>query len=94
TDGTQAWYQTIGTDTIPKFKGKTVFYSEAASPQYFNAVLGDVSSSDTIDKVDGALVLRYISGIGTLNGKQLAVADVNGDGTVDMLDAVKILGLV
>ncbi len=94
TDGTQTWYQTLTEDTLPKFEGKTVFYSEAASPQYFNAVLGDVSSSDTIDKADAALVLRYISSIGTLNAQQLAVADANGDGKVDMLDVVEILGLV
>ena len=93
TDGTQTWYQAIGTDTLPKFEGKTVCYNESAEPQYFNAALGDVSVDNTINKADAALVLKYISSIGTLNAYQLAVADVNGDGKVDMLDAVKILDL-
>ena len=26
TDGTQVWYQTIGTDNVPKFTGETVYY--------------------------------------------------------------------
>lgn len=93
TDGTQAWYQTLAEDTLPKFEGKTVFYNESVESKYFDAVFGDVSNNDIIDKADAALVLKYISDIGTLNAEQLAVADVNGDGEVDMLDVIKILEL-
>lgn len=28
TDGTQTWYQTLGTDDVPGFKGKTVYYDD------------------------------------------------------------------
>ena len=95
TDSKQTWYQTLTTDTLPKFKGKTVYYSESADPQYYNeAVIGDVSCNDTTDKADAALVLKYISGIGTFSDYQLTVADANSDGKVDMLDVIKILGLV
>lgn len=82
-------------DTLPKLNGKTVYYDESANPQYYNKdVIGDVSCNDTTDKADAALVLRYISGIGTLSDYQLTVADANSDGKVDMLDVVEILGLV
>ena len=95
TDGTQAWYQTLAEDTLPKLNGKTVYYDESADPQYYNKdVIGDLSCDGTTDKADAALVLRYISGIGTLNDYQLTVADANSDGKVDMLDVVEILGLV
>lgn len=36
TDGTQAFYQTLGTDACPKFVGLTVSYSEDAVPPYYN----------------------------------------------------------
>ena len=95
TDGKQAWYQTLAEDTLPKLNGKTVYYDESVDPQYYNKdVIGDVSCDGTTDKADAALVLRYISGIGTLSDYQLTVADANSDGKVDMLDVVEILGLV
>ena len=35
TDGTQAWYQTIGTDSLPKFNGKTVYYTQNLETQKY-----------------------------------------------------------
>lgn len=37
TDGSQAWYQTLGTDAYPQFSGKTVYYiSEQGEKVYSN----------------------------------------------------------
>ncbi len=94
TDGTQVWYQTIGTDDKPLFEGKTVVYNAGSNPQYFNISLGDVNFNDIINDADAAMVLRYVSGIDTLNEYQLTAADVNNDEKVDMLDAVAILNMV
>ena len=38
TDGTQGWYQTIGTDPLPTFSGKTVY--ETANGTYVNEAVG------------------------------------------------------
>ena len=92
TDGTQVWYQTIGTDDKPLFEGKTVVYNAGSNPQYFN--LGDVNLNNIINDADAAIVLRYVSGIDTLNEYQLTAADVNNDETVDMLDVITILNMV
>ncbi|MBQ9080759.1 MAG: hypothetical protein IJY27_06780 [Clostridia bacterium] len=35
-EGDLVWYQTIGTHTTPQFSGKTVYYDESATPQYYN----------------------------------------------------------
>ncbi len=47
TDGTQHFYQTLGTDTYPKLAGKTVFYYESATPKYFNDLI-DPEGSVTV----------------------------------------------
>ena len=94
TDGTQVWYQTIGTDTYPLFEGATVFYSQSTNPQYFNGTLGDVNNDKIINNVDAALTLNHISGISSLDEKALILADVNNNNKVDILDVIKILNLV
>ena len=93
-DGTQTWYQTIGTNDYPIFKGSIVFYSKNTTPQYFNGILGDVNNDKIIDNVDAALTLNHLSGISSLDEKALILADVNNDNKVDILDVIKILNLV
>ncbi|MGN1319386.1 MAG: hypothetical protein ACI4VF_10265, partial [Lachnospirales bacterium] len=46
TNGTQAWYQTIGTDNLPMLEGDTVYYDASANPQYYNIVEAEVPEGD------------------------------------------------
>lgn len=52
--------------------------------------LGDVNMDGQITQEDADLVLAYDVGNASLTDKQLKLADVNGDGTVDTLDALAI----
>lgn len=93
TDGTQVWYQTIGTDKIPMFSGGTVYYDETASTPYYNATYtkGDVNNDGNVDKVDVSLVLKHISGSKILNNEKANAADYNGDGKINTLDTIEML---
>ena len=91
TDGTQVWYQTIGTDILPMFSGKTVYYNETASTPYHNATKGDVNNDGIVDKVDVALILKYISGAKTLSDEGIEAADYNGDSVVNIIDTTEML---
>lgn len=93
TDGTQVWYQTIGTDKIPMFSGGTVYYDETASTPYYNATYtkGDVNNDGNVDKIDVSLVLKHISGSKILNNEKANAADYNGDGKINTLDTIEML---
>ena len=91
TDGTQVWYQTIGTDILPMFSGKTVYYNETASTPYHNATKGDVNNDGIVDKVDVALILKYISGAKTFSDEGIEAADYNGDSVVNIIDTTEML---
>lgn len=56
------------------------------------ADLGDVNNSGTVDKADSAIILKYASEIITqAEVSNFGVADVNGDGVVNILDSIAIL---
>ena len=58
TDGTQVWYQTLGTDAHPKFSGLTVCYDKNANPPYYNTILDVVS----VNISWGAMEFTYTDG--------------------------------
>ena len=93
TDGTQAWYQTIGTDKLPMFSGGIVYYNETASTPYYNFIYtkGDVNNDGNVDKIDVSLVLKHISGSKILNNEKANAADYNGDGKINTLDTIEML---
>lgn len=43
-EGSLIWYQTLGTDTYPRFSGKVVSYDSSLTPNYFNGYAVTVSS--------------------------------------------------
>ena len=89
TEGTQAWYQNIGSDSYPVFEGETVCYDNG-NDNYYNYILGNVDMKGTVDKADAALLLKYLSGIAKLTDAQKELGNVNG-GDLDITDAVAIL---
>ena len=89
TDGTQVWYQNIGSDRYPVFEGETVYYDDS-NDKYYNHISGDADMSGTVDKADAALVLKYAGGIAELTEVQKELGNVNG-GDLDITDAVAIL---
>ena len=93
TDGTQVWYQTIGTDKLPMFSGGIVYYNETASTPYYNFIYtkGDVNNDGNVDKIDVSLVLKHISGSKILNNEKANAADYNGDGKINTLDTIEML---
>lgn len=52
---------------------------------------GDVNGDGKTDKVDVALMLKYISGTVNLKGQQINAADFNGNKIVDITDAIAII---
>lgn len=89
-DAAVVWRQDLSAENSrpnPDSRDKIVYFGNES---YYNAVLGDVNNDDVIDKIDAALVLKYVSGI-TTSLNNTYVADYNGDGTVDMLDVVALL---
>ncbi len=93
TDGTQVWYQTIGTDKLPMFSGGIVYYNETDSTPYYNFIYtkGDVNNDGNVDKIDVSLVLKHISGSKILNNEKANAADYNGDGKINTLDTIEML---
>lgn len=64
-------------------------YTELAS---IEVITGDVDSNGTVDKADSAIILKYASEIITeAEVPNFSVADVNGDGVVNILDSIAIL---
>ncbi len=55
---------------------------------------GDLDRDGSVSIADAFLLLDDLSGKNPLAGEQLDIADVNGDGLVDFLDAVHILALI
>lgn len=53
--------------------------------------MGDLDNSGTVDRIDASIALRYISGIGSLTETQLATADINCDGNINMIDVILML---
>jgi hypothetical protein len=56
-------------------------------------VLGDVNSDGVIDDIDAELVLKYIGGVGELDGTELKAANVISADGINMLDVIKLLSL-
>lgn len=54
-------------------------------------VKGDVNLDGKVDKADVETVLNYYVGSEELTAKQKIAADVNHDGRINSLDAVKIM---
>ncbi len=52
---------------------------------------GDVDCNGVVDRLDAVLVLKYIADITELDSVQLAAADYNNDGYVNMIDVTEIL---
>ncbi len=52
---------------------------------------GDLNEDKTVDKSDATLMLRNICGKEKLSKRQQMIADVTGDGTMDVKDARKIV---
>lgn len=58
------------------------------------AIVGDVDQSGVIDNSDTALLQEHLLGFATLTAPQLADADLNADGDVDIADLMTIIGFL
>ena len=52
---------------------------------------GDINADGSVDDVDVKTLIRCLGGIERFYGDPLKRANMNNDGTVDMLDVVKML---
>lgn len=85
------WYQNIDkgdSDDLPTLKSAhyKVYDNDG---KYSNILFGDINGNDKIDNADSALLLKYISGL--ITDINTETADVNNDGTIDILDVVKLI---
>lgn len=60
---------------------------DKATATYHVIVVGDVNGNGVIDAADAALIARFATGAGTLEGDALLAADANMDGLVNAKDA-------
>lgn len=69
--------------------------TDAALIQFENLPLeiipGDIDGNGIVNRIDSALLLKYLSNILLLSAEQLEAADINGDGDIDITDCVLIL---
>lgn len=80
-EGNIAWYQTIGSDTVPVFKGKTVFKN--ASGYYNAAKTGDINGDDEVDIRDLVRMKKNLAA-----GSSAADMDLDRDKKSDSKDMV------
>ncbi len=78
TDGSQAWYQTLGEDNYPQFSGKTIFYD---GTEYFNGVTITLDGVET--ETDGTIVLGIDNTDGTYSLPENTVGYYIDDTFVD-----------
>ena len=55
---------------------------------------GDLDEDDDCDADDVAMLFRYVAGEDTLTDEQLENADVNGDGSINIRDALRVFQYV
>lgn len=63
------------------------------TPKPDAALPGDVNFNRILDDADVAMLNEFLSGVRTFSAEELALADLNGDGTISQLDvmALKLL---
>ena len=74
-----------GGEITPVFSGLSYGYLGSDGDFYSSK-----SAVNKIDVFDSLIIQKHAAGIQTLSEEQLALADVNGDGNVDILDAMEI----
>lgn len=78
-----------------KVVGKTTMggYGSAAMVEFYESLdynLNDINGDGKIDSADGALIMKYVTGINVGDFDEKS-ADVNNDGNVDILDVIAYL---
>ena len=56
--------------------------------------LGDVNMESGINVMDIVLIINHILGIILLDNNQFANADMNGDGSADVIDIIQIVNII
>ncbi len=97
TDGTQAWYQTIGEDNYPVLDSThdTVTAPGESDPvdsgDTDSATPGDLNGDDEVNASDLTILARHVGKVEYITDETaLANADVTGDGNVDASDLTKL----
>ena len=81
----------IADTVIHGFKGSTAeVYAEMYGIKFMNIEQsGDVNADGEFNVADLVMMSRYIYGMTTFEERQIASADLNGDGNVDIFDMVE-----
>ncbi len=89
TEGTPIQFRVVATDPNANLISLTATgLPEGASFQ----LLGDVNNSGQVDETDALLVTSFIMGTQTPTPAQLLAADMDGNGTLTVSDAVAVVG--
>lgn len=67
-----------------------MFEDREATGEEYILQLGDIDGDGQVTQADLIMLMEYISGIRTLDEKQLLVADANGDSSIDNDDVVLV----
>ena len=97
-DGTQAWYQTIGSDSYPVLISNdknAVYKIESSNETYTNgSEVGDVDCDGHITVKDASIICKNSASMTDLSDYQLMLGDVNGDSIVNVSDSTYIQKMI
>lgn len=86
TDGTQAWYQTLGADDYPVLDNTHGTVCKMDDTYVNGDLIGDMNLDGVIDETDLTLLGEYLVRKAVLTADEVTLGDVNGDGKTDPND--------
>lgn len=86
-DATPAEVQQCTSDLQAAIDNLEIYVAPTTPIEYIEYILGNTDGVDGIRVTDATIIQKHIASLVTLSGADLFAADINGDGTVSVVDA-------